>query len=153
MNTPVESGPVASAPVDDRQSEFPPGASIPPTETSEAVEDASLRNIAHEAIEYLRNLTQLFLGEVEIARGSFKRLLVAAVLIPVFSLTIWAVLNVLLGALVARWLHDPIYGYLAILIVNIALVVACVIGMLRWKRDLSLPRSRAALARLLERIR
>ena len=152
VNIPVESEPVNSGPVDNRPTDLPPDASIPP-ETNEAVDEASLRNIAHEGIEYLRNLVQLFLGEVEIARGSFKRLLVAAVLIPVFSLTIWATLNVLLGALVARWLHDWLYGYLAILIVNLALVGAFFVGVMRWKRDLTLPRSRAALARLLERIR
>ena len=157
MNTPVQrgpvqSGPVASEPLDQRPTDLPDDASVPPPETNEA-DEASLRNIAHEAIEYLRNLTQLFLGEVEIARGSFKRLLVAAVLIPVFSLTVWATLNVLLGALVARWLHDWLYGYLAILILNVALIAGCVFGASRWKKDLSLPRSRAALARLLERIR
>ncbi len=138
MNTPVEA---------------PPDTSLPPADVKESADDASLRNIAHEAIEYLRNLAQLFLGEVEIARGSFTRLLIAGALIPVFLLSIWAALNLLLGALVARWLHDWLYGYLAILIVNIALVVAVVFGVIRWKRDLTLPRSRAALARLLERIR
>jgi hypothetical protein len=148
VNTPVESTPVGHGPTD-----LPPDASIPPAETNETADEASLRNIAHEGIEYLRNLVQLFLGEVEIARGSFKLLLIAAVLIPVFSLTIWATLNVLLGALVARWLHDWLYGYLAILIVNLALVGVFFVGVLRWKRDLTLPRSRAALARLLERIR
>jgi hypothetical protein len=148
VNTPVESEPVANRPVD-----LPQETPVPPADTTETVEEASLRNIAHEGIEYLRNLVQLFFGEVEIARGSFKRLLVAAVLIPVFSLTIWATLNVLLGALVARWLHDWLYGYLAILIVNLALVGVFFVGVLRWKRDLTLPRSRAALARLLERIR
>jgi hypothetical protein len=141
MNTPVTSGPV----------ELPPETSSP-AEPSETAQDASLRDIAHEGIEYLRNLAQLFFGEVEIARGSFTRLLIAGALIPVFLLTIWAALNLLLGALVARWLQDWLYGYLAILIVNVALVTVFVIGVKRWKRDLTLPRSRAALARLLEKI-
>ncbi|HEX3896924.1 MAG TPA: hypothetical protein VHW73_11995 [Rudaea sp.] len=141
MNTPVASEPV----------ELPPETS-PPAETGEAAQEASLRDIAHEGIEYLRNFAQLFLGEVEIARGSFTRLLIAGALIPVFLLTIWAALNLLLAALVARWLQDWLYGYLAILIVNGALVTAFVLGMKRWKRDLTLPRSRAALARLLERV-
>lgn len=113
----------------------------------------SLRELAHEVVEYLRNLAQLFLGEVEIARGSFTRLLIAGALIPVFLLTIWSALNLLLGALVARWLQDWLYGYLAILFVNIALVAAFVMYAKRWKRDLTLPRSREALARLLGRIR
>jgi hypothetical protein len=141
MNTPVTSGPV----------ELPPETPSP-AEPSETAQDASLRDIAHEGIEYLRNLAQLFLGEVEIARGSFTRLLIAGALIPVFLLTIWSALNLLLGALVARWLQDWLYGYLAILIVNVALVTVFVIGVKRWKRDLTLPRSRAALARLLEKI-
>ena len=141
MNEPVTSGPV----------ELPPDTP-PSVATSEAAQETSLRDIAHEGIEYLRNLAQLFLGEVEIARGSFTRLIIAGALIPVFLLTIWAALNLLLGALVARWLQDWLYGYLAILIVNVALVTVFVIGVKRWKRDLTLPRSRAALARLLEKI-
>jgi hypothetical protein len=141
VNEPVTSGPV----------ELPPDAP-PPVETSETAQETSLRDIAHEGIEYLRNLAQLFLGEVEIARGSFTRLLIAGALIPVFLLTIWAALNLLLGALVARWMQDWLYGYLAILIVNVALVALFVVGVKRWKRDLTLPRSRAALARLLEKI-
>jgi len=142
VNEPVTSGPV----------ELPP-ETPPPVETSEAAQETSLRDIAHEGIEYLRNLAQLFLGEIEIARGSFTRLLIAGALIPVLLLTIWATLNILLAALVARWLQDWMYGYVAILIVNVALVAAFVIGVKRWKRDLTLPRSRAALARLLEKLR
>ena len=93
------------------------------------------------------------MGEVQIARGSFVRMLVAGALIPVFLLTIWAALNLLLAALVARWLGDWIYGYVSILVINAALVGILVFGLLRWKRDLTLPRSREALVRLLERIR
>jgi hypothetical protein len=128
----------------------PDAAHVSPTESAE---DASLRKIAHEAIEYARHLIQLLMGEVQIARGSFVRILVAGALIPVFLMTIWAALNLLLAALVARWLGDWIYGYLSIFVINAALVGILVLGLVRWKRDLTLPRSRAALARLLERIR
>jgi hypothetical protein len=133
--------------------DVPPDIPGPATDQAESAEEASLRKIAHEGIEYLRNLTQLFLGEVKIARGSFVRMLVAGALIPVFLLTIWTTLNVLLAALVARWLGDAIYGYLAILLINGLLVAIMVMSLMRWKRDLTLPRSRDALARLLERIR
>ena len=142
MSEPVSSGPVELSP------ETPQ-----PVDASEATQEPSLRDIAHEGIEYLRNLAQLFLGEVEVARGSFTRLLIAGALIPVFLMTIWAALNFLLAALVARWLQDWLYGYLAILVVNVALVSAFVIAVKRWKRDLTLPRSRSALAQLLEKIR
>ncbi|MEP6483928.1 MAG: hypothetical protein ABJB01_05720 [Rudaea sp.] len=131
----------------------PPEMPGPSTESAESAEEASLRKIAHEGIEYLRHLTQLFLGEVKIARGSFVRMLAAGAFIPVLLLTIWATLNVLLAALVARGLGDPIYGYLAILLVNGVLVAFLLASLRRWKRDLTLPRSRDALARLLERIR
>ncbi len=139
MTTPVDVPPEIPAPA--------------ATDGGESAEEASLRNIAHEGIEYVRHLVQLFLGEVEIARGSFTRMLLAGAFIPLLLLTIWAALNLLLAALVARWLHDWIYGYLAILLVNGALVAWLTMGLLRWKRDLSLPRTRDALARLLERIR
>ena len=130
--------------------EIPPPAA---DAAAESPDDASLRKIAHEAIDYVRHLVQLFLSEVQIARGSFTRMLIAGALIPVFLMTIWAALNLLLAALVARWLGDWLYGYLSILVVNGALVAWLVFGLLRWKRDLTLPRSRAALALLLERIR
>jgi hypothetical protein len=132
--------------------EIPPSAADAAA-PAESPEDASLRKIAHEAIDYVRHLVQLFLGEVQIARGSFVRMLVAGALIPVFLMTIWAALNLLLAALVTRWLGNWNYGYLSILVVNAVLVGILVVGLLRWKRDLTLPRSREALARLLERIR
>ena len=141
MNVPVEVPPEIPGPVTE------------PADPAENDADASLRKIAHEGIEYLRNLTQLFLGEVKIARGSFVRMLAAGALIPVFLLTIWTALNVLLAALVARWLGDAIYGYIAVVLINGLLVGVLVMNLLRWKRDLTLPRSRDALARLLERIR
>jgi len=137
-----------NAPVD-----VPPDMPGPVTESAEAAQDASLRKIAHEGIEYLRHLMQLFLGEVTIARGSFVRLLAAGAIIPILVLTIWATLNLLLGAFVTRWLGDLIYGYLGILLINAALVAVLLMSVRRWKRDLTLPRSRDALARLLERIR
>ena len=58
-----------------------------------------------EGAEYVRTLLHLFLGEVQIARGSFVRMLVAGALIPVFLLTIWSALNLLVAAIVSRLLE------------------------------------------------
>jgi hypothetical protein len=118
-----------------------------------AADDASFAKLAHEGVEYARTLLELFLGEVQIARGSFVRMLVAGALIPVFLLTIWTALNLLVAAIVARVLGDWMYGYITILVLNGILVWLSVMGLKRWKRDLTLPRSRDALARLLERIK
>jgi hypothetical protein len=141
VNTPVESPELAAAPDE------------PAAVTPAGVDDATFAKLAHEVTEYLRNLLQLFLGEVQIARGSVVRMLIAGALIPVFLLTIWAALNLLIAAIVSRVLNDWIYGYLAILLLNGIFVALLVMGLKRWKRDLTLPRSRDALARLLERIR
>ncbi len=119
----------------------------------DSVDDASFAKLVQEGADYVRTLLQLFLGEVQIARGSFVRMLIAGALIPVFLLTIWSALNLLIAAIVARVLNDWIYGYLSILLLNGILVWLAVMGLKRWKRDLTLPRSRDALARLLERIK
>jgi hypothetical protein len=142
VSTPVET-PEPVAALDE-------AAVIPPPV---AADDATFAKLAHEGAEYVRTLLHLFLGEVQIARGSFVRMLVAGALIPVFLLTIWSALNLLVAAIVARVLNDWIYGYLTILVLNGILVWLAVKGLKRWKRDLTLPRSRDALARLLERIR
>ncbi len=142
MNTPVEPPELATAPDE--------AAAVTPTD---GVNDATFAVLAHEVAEYARSLLQLFLGEVQIARGSVVRMLIAGALIPVFLLTIWAALNLLIAAIVSRVLNDWIYGYLAILLLNGIFVAVLVMGLKRWKRDLTLPRSRDALARLLERVR
>jgi hypothetical protein len=141
VSTPVETPePVAAA----------EAAAVPPPA---AADDATFARLVQEGAEYVRTLFHLFLGEVQIARGSFVRMLVAGALIPVFLLTIWSALNLLVAAIVSRLLNDWIYGYLTILLLNGILVWLAVMGLKRWKRDLTLPRSRDALARLLERIR
>jgi len=116
-------------------------------------DDATFARVVHDGADYVRTLLHLFLGELQIARGSFVRMLVAGALIPVFLLTIWSALNLLVAAIVSRLLNDWIYGYLSILLLNGILVWVSVMALKRWKRDLTLPRSRDALARLLERIK
>ena len=142
MNTPVETPELPAA----------PDEPVPAAPT-DAASDVTFSKLAQEGVDYVRGLVQLFLGEVQIARGSVVRMLVAGALIPVFLLTIWTALNLLIAAIVSRVLNDWIYGYLVILLLNGILVWVFVMGLKRWKRDLTLPRSRDALARLLERIR
>ena len=142
MSTPVETPEPAAAATDEPVA--PPPASGG---------DATFATVVQEGAEYVRTLLHLFLGELQIARGSFVRMLVAGALIPVFLLTIWSALNLLVAAIVSRLLNDWIYGYLSILLLNGILVWVSVMAMKRWKRDLTLPRSRDALARLLERIK
>jgi hypothetical protein len=138
-----------STPVETPEPVAEPATAAP----GQSVDDATFAKLVHEGAEYVRTLLHLFLGEVQIARGSFVRMLVAGALIPVFALTIWSALNLLVAAIVARVLNDWIYGYLSILLLNAVLVWIAVKGLKRWKRDLTLPRSRDALARLLERIK
>jgi hypothetical protein len=142
VSTPVETPELAAATTDE------PVAS-PPLSGG----DAAFTKVVKDGADYVRTLLHLFLGEVQIARGSFVRMLAAGALIPVFLLTIWSALNLLVAAIVARVLGDWIYGYLAILLLNGILVWVSVRALKRWKRDLTLPRSRDALARLLERIK
>lgn len=142
MNIPVETPALSAA----------PGEPVP-VPPGDVANEATFAKLAQEGVDYARGLLQLFLGEVQIARSSLLRMVIAGALIPVFLLTIWAALNLLLAAIVARLLNDWIYGYLAILLLNGILVGVLVMRLKHWKRDLALPRSRDALARLLERIR
>ena len=141
MSTPVETPEPAA--------QHEPVAPPPP----DVGDDATFTKLVQEGADYVRTLLHLFLGELQIARGSFVRMLVAGALIPVFLLTIWTALNLLVAASVSRLLNDWIYGYLSVLLLNGILVWLSVMALKRWKRDLTLPRSRDALARLLERIK
>ena len=142
MSTPVETPELAASTSDE------PVA--PPPQPGD---DATFAKLVQEGADYVRTLLHLFLGELQIARGSFVRMLVAGALIPVFLLTIWTALNLLVAATVSRLLNDWIYGYLSVLLLNAILIWLSVMALKRWKRDLTLPRSRDALARLLERIK
>ena len=141
MSTPVETPELAAA------------TNEPVAPSPQAGDDATFAKVVHDGADYVRTLLHLFLGELQIARGSFVRMLVAGALIPVFLLTIWSALNLLVAAIVSRVLNDWIYGYLTILLLNGILVWVSVKALKRWKRDLTLPRSRDALARLLDRIK
>ena len=112
---------------------------------------ASLTDLAHQAMDYLRNFLQLLLGETALARSSLKRLLISVLIVPAVVLSAWFAINALLAALLQRWLQNWIASIAIVLVFDIAIIVLFGFVMLRWWRDLSLPRSRAAIARLLDR--
>ncbi|HEX6833933.1 MAG TPA: hypothetical protein VF132_10415 [Rudaea sp.] len=109
--------------------------------------------LAHEGTEFLRNFLQLLLGETALAKMSLQRLVIAALIVPSVILTAWLALNALLAVLLERWLQSWIGATVIVLAFDGAIVAVFAIKMLRWWRDLSLPRTRAAIARLLERPR
>lgn len=132
--------------------EDPPQDSDPPVaEEADAQTAASLTTLAQEGIEYLRNFVQLLLGETALAGNSLRRLLVSALVVPAIVLSTWLALNALVAALLQRWLQDWIAAVAIVLVFDVATLALFWLAMRRWWRDLSLPRSRAAIARLMDR--
>lgn len=123
----------------------------PVAEPADAQTEASLTTLAQEGIEYLRNFVQLLLGETALAGNSLRRLLVSALVVPAIVLSTWLALNALVAALLQRWLQDWIAAVAIVLAFDVATLALFWLAMRRWWRDLSLPRSRAAIARLMDR--
>lgn len=138
--------------VEEVTTETPPqNAEGPPAPPPETESDASIRTLAQEGLDYLRSFLQLVLGETAVARISLRRLLLAALIVPAVALTVWFAFNALIAALIERWLHSWIAAVAIVFVLDIAMLAAFLFLMQRWWRDLSLPRSRAALARLMDR--
>jgi hypothetical protein len=123
----------------------------PVAESSDAESAASLTTLAHEGIEYLRNFLQLLLGETALAGSSLRRLFISALVVPAIVLSTWLTLNALLVALLEKWLHGWIIPIVIVLVFDVVTLALFLLSMRRWWADLSLPRSRAAIARLMDR--
>ena len=107
---------------------------------------------AADAAALVRAWTRLLDLELNLARRSLHWLLLGAIAVPVIGLSAWLGLSVLIvvsvQAYTQSWLLATLFGagvqFLAL---------ACLFQQLRrWARDLSLPRSRAALTRAMEKM-
>ena len=111
---------------------------------------AELRQLAHDAAAYARALGQLALSEAALARVNLVRLLLLALAVPAIVFGILLGFDALLAALALRLSSDWSIAIVSVLVVNATLLVLTLTLLRRWWRSLSLPRSRAALARALE---
>lgn len=111
---------------------------------------AELRRLAQDAAGYARALGHLALSEAAVARINLVRLLLLALAVPAIVFGILLGVDALLAALAMRLFSDWTLAVVCVLVVNAALLALTLVLLRRWWRSLSLPRSRAALARALE---
>jgi hypothetical protein len=107
---------------------------------------------ATDAAALVRAWTRLLDLELNLARRSLRWLLIGAIAVPVIGLSAWLGLSVLLvvfmQAYTQSWLLASLFGAGVQF-----LVLALLFHQLhRWAHDLSLPQSRAALARAMEKM-
>jgi|SRR5882724_797284 len=109
-------------------------------------------DLAHDTSDYVRAWSMLLVSETRLARASVVRLTFAALIIPALMLGICITLDALVAAVLDRWLRDWSSCIAIVLLANLVGLYSLLLGMRRWWRNLSLPRSRDALAHLLQRM-
>ncbi|HZP64893.1 MAG TPA: hypothetical protein VFB32_01170 [Rudaea sp.] len=114
--------------------------------------DASLAGIAQNTTDYVKAWSTLFAAETRVARTSAVRLMFAAAALPAVILGVLIAADALVAALAERLLHDWASGIALTLFLDVAAFGGLLVAMRRWWRNLSLPRSRAAFARLVGRM-
>lgn len=110
---------------------------------------ASLGAVAHDTSDYVQAWSALLASETRLARVSLVRLGLAALIVPAVALGICITLDAFLVALLHRLLQDWSSCLAIVLFANLLVAFGLVGAMRHWWRNLSLPRSRAALVHLL----
>ena len=128
-------------------------AQAPPSAAAGATHDIELSRLARDAGAYARALGHLALSEAALARINLVRLLLLALAVPAIVFGILLGVDALLAALALRLFGDWAFAVLGVLVVNAGLLALTLLLLRRWWRSLSLPRSRAALTRVLESLR
>lgn len=123
--------------------------SIPQSATDGA---GALGDLAVDASQYLRAWSALLASETRLAGESMLRLLFALLVVPAVALVICAAVDALLAALLQRWLQDWSSCIAIVLCIDLAVMYGLLRAIRAWWRNLSLPRSRAALVHVFERI-
>jgi hypothetical protein len=113
---------------------------------------ASVKDLAHSTSEYVHAWSTLVASETRLAHVSAIRLAFAALVVPAIALGICTTLDAFIAVLLQRWLHDWASCIAITLFLDLAGLCVLLVGMRRWWRNLSLPRSRGALVQLLERL-
>jgi hypothetical protein len=108
--------------------------------------------VAHDTSEYVQAWSALVASETRLAGVSLVRLGVAALLLPALALGICITLDAFLAALLHRLLQDWSACLALVLFFNLVSTYGLLVAMRHWWRNLSLPRSRAALTQLLGRL-
>lgn len=110
---------------------------------------SSAADLAHDSSAYLRAWSVLFVAETRLARTSALRLVFAALVVPVLAFTICISVDALIVTLLNRWLHEWSLCIAITALLDLTGLCVLLLAMRHWWRNLSLPRSRAALTHLL----
>jgi uncharacterized membrane protein YqjE len=113
-------------------------------------EEISLSELAAHTGEYARAWGNLFLSETALAKTNLLKLLLVALLVPAVALSVLLCLDALMAALLHGWLQNWIYASAIVFLLNALGLLAMFWRLLGWWRTLTLPRTRAALSRLME---
>jgi hypothetical protein len=113
---------------------------------------ASFSAVAHDTSDYVQAWSALVASETRLARVSLVRLGFAALVLPAVALGIGITLDAFLVAVFNRMFHDWSSSIAIVLFMNLVAAYGLLIAMRHWWHNLSLPRSRGALAQLLERL-
>jgi Putative Actinobacterial Holin-X, holin superfamily III len=112
----------------------------------------SLSDVAASGSQLLRAWVDLFDREFRLARRSLLSLVVSAVLLPVIVFSAWLAINAALVGVLERFTGGWLSAISATAAIQLIAIGTLVLLMRRWWRDLSLPQSRAALVRAMERL-
>ena len=127
-------------------------SSAPFEQSAQATSTATPGDLRRDASAYVDAWSALFAHETQVAQRSLVRLALAVLVVPAFVLTICVAFDAFIAALANRWLQDWTSGIALALLFDFVALYGLLRMMRAWWRNLSLPRSRHALTRLLGRL-
>lgn len=111
-----------------------------------------IMDLAHYTGDYVRAWSALFSDEAQLARICVNRLLFATVWVCFLVFGVVVCGNLLIATLFERWLHDWASAMAATILLDFVTMLAVLLAMRAWWRNLSMPRSRRALRELMQRL-
>lgn len=133
----------------DRDRADPDAAPLPERKDESArAQAASLGDLALDTSEYVRAWSALLASETRLAGASMLRLVGGLLVVPALALVICAAVDAFLVTLLQRWIHDWSICIGIVLGFDLACLYALLLAIRAWWRNMSLPRSRAALLQL-----
>jgi len=102
--------------------------------------------------DLLRAWSTLLESELALARASIGWLLIGVLVVPVAALGAWFGLNALFVAVAQTYTDSLVLALLLTFGVQLLALALLLFQLRRWMRDLTLPHSRAALGRAMEKM-
>jgi len=130
-----------------------PERAVPVAGAVAAEPDAdSIGALAIDAADVVSTGTGLLELELALAQRSLRWLVIGAIIVPIAILSAWISLNALLVALAHLYTNSWLLALLLGTGMQLLALAIALSQLRRWMRDLTLPQSRAALVRVMERM-